>query len=496
MSRSARSRTTCRPASTACCPSSPREPLKGYPRVFGIAWAVIAHSDSAFDTEKLTRFVEAYQRVQKLTIGELWAIAITLRITLVENLRRLAERIVARLDAGQLADSLAERILNADRAGGAAILRDLDAAPWSTSFAVQLAQRLRDRDPGTTPALQWLNSKLSQQGTSIDQILRDEVQRQSATNVTVRNVITSMRLISSVNWAEFFETVSPVDAVLRKDSDFAQMDFATRDLYRRAVEEIARGSGRDESAVAARALDEAKRAAQQPVKGPTTARESEPGFYLIGHGRERLEAALESRASLRARIFRLQYRMGVMGYVGMIAIATLVVLGVSLLAVAGVGASLQMLAVLAIVGLVPASDVGVAIVNRIITEQVSAMRLPAMDLRDGVPKELSTIIVVPTLLTDIAGIREQIERLEVHHLSNPEANFTFAILSDWRDSATEHLPDDDELLEEAVHGIARLNERYPGLTQHAALLSSAPQAHVERRRAQMDRLGAQARQAA
>ncbi len=58
---------------------------------------------------------------------------------------------MARLDAGQLADSLAERVLNADRAAGAAILRDLDAAPWSTSFAVQLAQRLRDRDPARRP---------------------------------------------------------------------------------------------------------------------------------------------------------------------------------------------------------------------------------------------------------------------------------------------------------------------------------------------------------
>jgi cyclic beta-1,2-glucan synthetase len=436
-------------------------PLRGYPRVFGIAWAVVAHSDSAFDVEKLTRFVEAYQRVQKLTIGELWAIAITLRITLVENLRRLAETIVARLDAGQLADSLAERILNADRAAGAAILRDLEAAPWSTSFAVQLAQRLRDRDPGTTPALHWLNDKLAREGTGIDQILRDEVQRQSATNVTVRNVITSMRLISSVNWAEFFETVSPVDAVLRKGSDFAAMDFATRDLYRRAIEEIARGSGRDESEVASRALTEAKQAARQPVKGLTTARESDPGYYLIGAGRERLENALGSRASLSARIFRLQYRLGVAGYVGMIAVATIVVLGVSLLAVAGVGVDLKLLVALAVVGLVPASDVGVAIVNRIITEQVSAMRLPALDLRDGVPKELSCIIVVPTLFIDSAGIREQIERLEVHHLSNQEVNFTFALLSDWRDSPAESADDDNELLEEAVHGIARLNELYP-----------------------------------
>ncbi len=68
--------------------------LEGYPRVFGVAWAYVAHTDSRFDPEVLGRFVTAYQRVQPLTIGELWAVAITLRVVLVENLRRLAERIV------------------------------------------------------------------------------------------------------------------------------------------------------------------------------------------------------------------------------------------------------------------------------------------------------------------------------------------------------------------------------------------------------------------
>jgi len=81
----------------------------GYPRVFGVAWALVAHTDSAFDTERLTRFVRAYQRVQPLTIGELWALAITLRVTLVENLRRLAEAIMAQQSASHLADPLAAR---------------------------------------------------------------------------------------------------------------------------------------------------------------------------------------------------------------------------------------------------------------------------------------------------------------------------------------------------------------------------------------------------
>ena len=88
-------------------------PLKGYPRVFGIAWAFVAHTDSRFEPEMLRRFVQAYQRVQPLTIGELWAVAITLRIMLVENLRRAAERLVNERDAREAADELADRLLGA-----------------------------------------------------------------------------------------------------------------------------------------------------------------------------------------------------------------------------------------------------------------------------------------------------------------------------------------------------------------------------------------------
>src|SRR5450631_4025479 len=79
-------------------------PFAGYPRVMGIAWAFVAHTDSRFETEMLCRYVAAYQEVQPLTIGELWAVSITLRIVLIENLRRLAGRIVDSYSARQDAD--------------------------------------------------------------------------------------------------------------------------------------------------------------------------------------------------------------------------------------------------------------------------------------------------------------------------------------------------------------------------------------------------------
>src|SRR5579862_1159294 len=115
--------------------------LEGYPRVFGVAWAFVAHTDSRFDPEVLRRFVTAYQRVQPLSIGELWAVAITLRIVLIENLRRLSARMVFSRDVRNEADILADKLLGT---GGqslvspAAVLRQFEKKPLDRAFAVQL----------------------------------------------------------------------------------------------------------------------------------------------------------------------------------------------------------------------------------------------------------------------------------------------------------------------------------------------------------------------
>ena len=219
--------------------------LQGYPRVFGLAWAFVAHTDSRFDPEMLRRFVRAYQRVQPLTIGELWAVAITLRVVLVENLRRLAERIVHDRAAREEADKVADRLLGLGGSSiqpAATVLRPFERVSLTTAFAVQLVQRLRDQDPVVTPALRWLEENLAAQGTTTDAIVRVEHQQQAAMNVTVRNVITSMRLVSAFDWAEFFESVSLVDAILWTDTGFAAPDFVTRDRYRDAIEELSRRS--------------------------------------------------------------------------------------------------------------------------------------------------------------------------------------------------------------------------------------------------------------
>ena len=441
-------------------------PLSGYPRVLGLAWACIAHTESRFDPETLRRFVRAYQQVQPLTIGELWAVAITLRIVLVENLRRAAERIVSSRIARQDADLVADQLLgvNGFSPDPQALIRRHDSDDTlPAAFVVQVVKRLRDQDPRVTPALTWLESRLTEWGTTSDEIVHDEHQRQGTSNVTVRNIITSMRLISDVNWPDFFEDASLVDGALRASSDFANMDFATRNLYRSAIEELARGSGQTELQIA-QAVIAAAGASNNAASGQSS-REQDPGYHLLALGRSAFERSVGYRAPPREWLSRFSTSIGPGGYIGAVLWVTAAVLAWPLWALGAQGIAHYQLALLALFGAIPAIDVAVTLVNRAVTRGFGATMLPAMELRDGVPATLRTLVVVPTLLTTPAALKAQIERLEVHYLASSHGEIYFALLSDWTDAATEHTDGDDALLKIATDGVAQLNQSYGSTTE-------------------------------
>jgi len=440
-------------------------PLTGYPRVYGIAWAYVAHTDSRFDPDMLRRFVQAYQRVQPLTIGELWAVPITLRVVLVENLRRMADGITRRREAQQEADALAEALLAQGGRGlqalTAMLARD-ERSRLVTAFAVELVQRLRGQDPAVTPALTWLHQRLAAQGTTPDEITLIEHQREAATTVTVRNIITSMRLLTALDWTAFFESVSLVDAALRADPGFAAMDFASRDSYRHAIEQLSRGSGRPELEIAREALVHCARpvAGVPGGAGGPDARRADPGFYLIGGGRREFERAVGFRPPLKLRLLRIFVDLATPGYLGTLLVFTAVVLAIPLMAAWHGGLSRTGLIVLGVLALVPASDLAVALLNRWVTIIVTPSLLPRFEWPGGIPEECRTLVAIPALLTGPADVEELVERLEVHYLANPDGDIRFALLSDWADAPTEHAPGDDAILAAVQDGIARLNERY------------------------------------
>ena len=454
-------------------------PFAGYPRVFSIAWAFVAHTDSHFDPEALRRFLIAYQQVHPLTIGELWAIAITLRFVLIENLRRLADQMTAGRKDRADADTLASQLLtwNSHQSLREADVFTRSPEHLSEPFAAQLAKRLRDHDPITTPAVGWLEQRLAKQNTSIDEVVHHAQQRQGASNLSVRNVITSMRVISEMDWAELFEAVSLVDEHLRAGSPFASMDFPTRNLYRSAIEQLARGSKQSELEIADAAINASKLATTErldvnggvvvteEIDAASAERAADPGYHLIAEGRRAFEKSIGFVPPIHLRINRFNIHLGIAGYVGanlLIATGLMTLLMWTLYRASQSAGLLNpwLLAAVAVLGFLPATEVAVALVNRIITRRFGATILPALELKDGVPAEFRTIVAIPTLLTSEADLLEQIERLEIHHLSGAKGEISFALLTDGLDADQEVVEADEQLLELATKAIAELNLRY------------------------------------
>ncbi len=425
----------------------------GYPRVFEVAWAFVAHHDSRFDPEALHRYIEAYQKVTPLTIGELWAIPITLRVILVENLRRMAEEIVGARRLRRQADELADSLLGVGGARGReaeAMIDRLDSDGLPQPFVVQLVQRLRDHDPENTPGLRRLLDRLAEEGITPEAAVAQTHDRQAASNLTVRNIVTSLRDISSFEWAGFVEGVSLVDRLLTTQSTYGEMSFATRDRYRHAIEDLSRDSETKE-------LDIARITLRLAAAYPAESRESDPGYYLIGDGRTHLESAVGFRPGPGLRLSRIAKRHAVAVYLGSLVLVTAFALLLPLTTGESPSPWIWLMGLLA---LIPATDVAVTLVNRAVTALAHPHQLPSLDLSGGPTEELRTMVAIPAMLSRPRQIEQLVDRLEVHYLSHPEGEFHFALLSDWRDAEDAETPEDGELLSIASLGVAKLNQRY------------------------------------
>ena len=427
-------------------------PFAGYPRVFGMAWAFVAHTDSSFDSEILVSYVNAYQEVQPLTIGELWAVSLTLQIVLIENLRRLAQQITRSRAARHEADRLADRLLGVSgRASEPAsvVFAGRGAQPLSEAFAVELVHRLRDQDPKFTPALAWLDERLAKQGLTADSAVRKVHRSQGAANVTVRNIVTSLRVIAEVDWQVLFERYCLVDDVLASGCAFHDMDFATRNLYRSAVEDLAWRSDQDELEIARLAVAAAQ--APHPTCEPQEQlRRSDPGYHLLAGGRREFEVSIGFRG-FRGWPTQVAARLNFTVYITAILATSAIVLAAPLIALAKLGLGPGQLTILAVLGAISASE-GRGAVNRGVTLVAG--------VRGARGQSLRTLVAVPTLLTTPEEIAEQVERLEIHHLASPEGDLHFALLTDWIDADVDRAEGDSELVAVARDGIGRLNRRY------------------------------------
>jgi cellobiose phosphorylase len=439
-------------------------PSAGFPRIYDLALELISHMDGRVDHDNVTQLIAAYQSVEPLKLGELWAFPIMLQLALLENLRRVGSRIAHRREERDTAIAWADRMLEAAEREPKQLIQLLaefaySDVPLTAPFVEEFYARLQAQGPAMAFVQTWLEQKLIDQGVTPAQ-LSEAAGRTAATNqISIANSIGSLRFIGAMDWRDFVESLSVVEQLLREDpaATHASQDFATRDRYRHVIEDLARAGSCGESVVVRAALELARTAATHRTGSD---RRAHVGYYLIDRGRRDLERVLGCRISWRVWLSRAIRPLALPLYLGCILLLTALATTVVLMPLGGFVVADWRSWFFVITGSIGVSALAVALTNLLVTLALPPRVLPRLDFSKGIPVEHRTMVVVPTLLGTPQEIDDLLEALEIRYLGNRDPNLCFALLTDFRDAAEQTLPDDEAMLAYARTAVDMLNAHY------------------------------------
>lgn len=449
-------------------------PSAGFPRIYDLALELISHMDGRVDSDNATHFVAAYQTIEPLKLGELWAFPIMLQLALLENLRRVGMRIARRREELDIAITWADRMLVTAEKEPKQLIQLLAEfanadVPLTAPFVEEFYARLQTQGPVMGFVQAWVEHRLLEQGVTATQ-LSEAAGRTAATNqISIANSIGSLRFIGATDWRNYVETLSVVEQTLHEDplGMYASQDFATRDRYRHVIEDVARAGSCSELAVVREAIALAKAAAQPVDSNELDCAESDKndrrahvGYYLVDNGRHILERAVGCCLPWKLRITRASWHIRLALYLGPILVLTALATSVLFFTFGGFTLWDWRSWFFAATGTIGTSALAVSLVNLVVTLILPPRALPRLDFSQGIPDIHRTMVVVPTLLSKPQEIDDLIEALEIRYLGNRDANLFFALLTDYRDAAEETLPGDAALIAYARAAVQALNETY------------------------------------
>lgn len=429
-------------------------PLAGTPRVVGLAWAYVEACDSVFRPETLDEFLAGYQTRDALTLGELWALPTSLRVVLIENLRRLVERAVTEAAARSAATALLDP-RQAQPHALTPLIQAVSARGVARPFWLQVAQDLHGEGIAL-PALavaerETLRAALDAHLPDPEAAQAEQHAQDSADAQGVAHAISALQALDRCDWQQLVQARSATLQTLADSPVFMAESLPTQDRNLHAIEALARRSRRPEPEVASQLMHMLRRA--HDVATP----EAAPGHWLHGPGRRELHTALGLGTAWLQAGARLQ---GAKLPLYLLALALGSAALVMALSLPNARASAWGWLSLAL-ALLPASEAMAGLLQRLLAEWLPARPTPRLAWEAGIPAAHRVLVVVPAMLHDARSAASLAERLAQHHLANRETHSQFALLTDFEDAPAATQATDAALLQSAIDAIDALELRYP-----------------------------------
>lgn len=447
-------------------------PFKDYTRIFAIATELVYHTDGQIEVSALQKYLEAYQSHTILLEREISTIPIMIRLALIENIRVISEKIKETKEQWNVADEIFEKWQAEDEVDIEKIIKLFknnmatmnEANP---SFIEHLFYRFRRSGRSYSNVLKYIDENLDKFHTTTEIIAQKEHNVQAVYTVSMGNCIASLKYISSLEWSKIFESVSFLEKILREDPSgtYPLMDINTRSYYKRQIGLLAKSYGVSELHMAKEAIELAKEASEEggaEFCENGYCRRSHVGYYIISNGLKKLENRQKGKKNQVERIrgFLLNHLGNLYMGLNMVFTMLIVILVIDYTIKAQGQNSVYIAILTGLAVIIPASEMAVSIVNWLVCKVKKPAFFPRLELEDGIPESMSTMVVMPALLTDEKRVGQLLENMENHYLANREKNLYFALIGAFADAKEQSTEKDTGVLLAASQGINALNGKY------------------------------------
>ena len=430
----------------------------GVARVYVLASEIVAYTENKIEKANLEEYLESYQTKKTLSMDEIWNIGIFIQIAIIHNIAKICEKIASSQIQKYKVEGITERLVENKPKHKQIYKENIHVfkkqciQDMRYPFIEYMSYTLKRYGKKGIVYLNILEEIVEKLGITVSEVIQKEHFNIALQKVLMGNSITSLKAIQRINFLEIFERINGVEDTLKQDpsNTYSNMDYRTNEYYRNNIKEISQKTKISELYISKKVLEMA-----QKEEG----KKSHIGYYLIDEGIQDLykELKYKNQKYTNPEIKTKQY-------ITLIVILTML-LSIGITTILNTQIKNTIIAIVSfIILLIPCSEIVIQIVQEISNKTIKPKLIPKMDYSKGIPEDKATMVVIPTIVKTRDKVKELFEKLEIYYIANKSPNLYFTLLGDCSESNKKEEPFDQEVIQEGIKQIKRLNEKYPNDT--------------------------------
>ena len=430
---------------------------KGFARIYVLAAEIVAYTDNKIEKTDLEKYLSSYQTKKTLSMEEIWNIGTFLQISIIENIREICEKIYSSQMQKYKAENIVERLVE-NKPKSEMIFKNIEKEKLKKSiskdmrypFIEYMSYILKRYGKKGNSYLNALEESVELTGTNVSEVIKKEHFDIAVCKVSIANSITSIKRIQRINFLEIFEKVNGVEELLKQDpaNVYENMTNKTKELYRNKIQEISKKTKISEIYIARKILE----ISNKKEKGE---KQSHIGYYLIDKGINELYNALNYKTNKQ-----IDEKNKAKSFIfGVTILSVIISLGITYLL--NINIKNNWIYIIGfILFFIPATEVSVQIVQYILSKFIKPQIIPKMDFANGIDKQNSTMVIIPTIINSKEKVQELMKKLEVYYLANKSENLYFTLLGDCTQSTRKEESFDYKVIKEGNKLVKELNDKY------------------------------------